>query len=468
VFFTSSTILTSAILFRGFKGTPTSIVTVVMGFFVICSGVVLLQLSKSAKDVPDTAVFAGDLDQMRTIAEQEQPETEPKADAIRGAAAIVRRFSTTRQKMEEKEAKRLHDEKMADLQPIGEDERIEWDGLRRRRTTVGTNPSIRSRGGSTPFPAFETTAQPPTPHPPLGMSRFPDPEDESDQDEESRPQTSGTSVSLFTRAKSIIIPAHHRKSSGGHHPEVQSPMHPVPLTEINIPAYHKGQTDGSGNAYYGHEQSPYGIPSQNQETEYKGAGERHITIVDDAASGRTGSRGSTLQVGPTPPPHSARRQFSFQNVFRKGQSQQQPHTEEHQPQSRSPMIRKGLGHRKASGGNAVKGATEEERLGLVKGDTNTGRNPQEPEYTEDYEEDDDEIDWSAEDKLRHRQSPDRSPKRDLTPPRQETEKLGESSSGRLSDEEQYERARRKWGKHPQGKAPPPPPFEDKGEGGAFI
>jgi hypothetical protein len=33
-----------------------------MGFFVICAGVVLLQLSKSAKDVLDTAVFAGDLD----------------------------------------------------------------------------------------------------------------------------------------------------------------------------------------------------------------------------------------------------------------------------------------------------------------------------------------------------------------------------------------------------------------------
>ena len=98
VYFTSSTIITSAILFRGFKGTVTSIITVVMGFFVICAGVVLLQLSKSAKDVPDTAVFAGDLDQLRTIAEQEQPESEPKADAIRGAAAIVRRFSTARQK----------------------------------------------------------------------------------------------------------------------------------------------------------------------------------------------------------------------------------------------------------------------------------------------------------------------------------------------------------------------------------
>ena len=61
-----------------------------MGFLQICAGVILLQLSKSAKDVPDAAVFKGDLDQVREVAEQEQPETEPKADAIRGTAAIIR------------------------------------------------------------------------------------------------------------------------------------------------------------------------------------------------------------------------------------------------------------------------------------------------------------------------------------------------------------------------------------------
>ncbi len=66
-----------------------------MGFFQICAGVVLLQMSKSAKDVPDAAVFKGDLNQVREIAEVEQPETEPKADAIRGAAAIIRRFSVS-------------------------------------------------------------------------------------------------------------------------------------------------------------------------------------------------------------------------------------------------------------------------------------------------------------------------------------------------------------------------------------
>src|SRR5690606_4532878 len=66
VFFTSATILSSAILFRGFKGGPIAIATVVLGFLQICCGVVLLQLSKSAKNVPDTEIFKGDLDQVHT------------------------------------------------------------------------------------------------------------------------------------------------------------------------------------------------------------------------------------------------------------------------------------------------------------------------------------------------------------------------------------------------------------------
>ena len=59
VFFTSATIVSSAILFRGFKGTAISITPVVMRFLVICVRVVLLQLAKSSKDVPETSVFTG-------------------------------------------------------------------------------------------------------------------------------------------------------------------------------------------------------------------------------------------------------------------------------------------------------------------------------------------------------------------------------------------------------------------------
>lgn len=439
-----------------------------MGFFVICAGVILLQLSKSAKDVPDTAVFAGDLDQMRTIAEQEQPETEPKADAIRGAAAIVRRFSVARQKWELDEARRLHEEKQADLEPIGENEHIEWDGLRRRRTTYGTNPSVRSRGNSTPFPPFETIHTPQQ-HPPLGMSHFPSDSD-SDHDEE-RPNTGGLATSFFgsirNRTKSMIGPARPGNVQGP-----QSPMHPVPLTEISIPAY-EGGGDGSGNAYYGHEPSSYSLPLRDQKTEYEGAAgerERHITIVDDSNSGRTRSRGSSLHpsVGPTPPPHSARRQFSFQNVFRKGQAQSQHGGDESLPPSRSPMIRKGLGARRGST-PAVKGATEEERLGLVKGDTDTGRNPTSlPPYEDEDEAD---IEW-MEDKARsNKSSPDRGPKRDLTPPRREGKEKEAGVEKPLSEEEYYERQRQKWdGKVSRpGPGPHQPPYDDGTTGGgAFI
>ncbi|KAF9023053.1 hypothetical protein BGZ52_000099 [Haplosporangium bisporale] len=48
VFFTSATLIASVILFQGFSASPSAIMTVVMGFFVICAGVVLLQTSKSA------------------------------------------------------------------------------------------------------------------------------------------------------------------------------------------------------------------------------------------------------------------------------------------------------------------------------------------------------------------------------------------------------------------------------------
>lgn len=343
---------------------------------------------------------------------------------------------------------------MQDLQPIGENEHIEWDGLRRRRTTIGTNPSIRSRGNSTPFPPYESVVQPATPHPPLGMSHFPDPEDESDHDEE-RPTTS---VSLFTRAKSILIPPHNRQSSAGSH-DTQSPMHPVPLNEIAVPPY-RSQTDGI------YEHDAYGLPLRDQKTEYQGVGSRHITIPDDPVLNRPTSSGSSLlQPGPTPPPHSARRQFSFQNIIHPRGHRPQ---DDNQAQPRSPKIR--LGQRKLSHGAQVKGATEEERLGLVKGDTNIGRTPQEPEYSEDYEEEPE--DWTAEDKYAHRQSPDRGPQRDLTPPRRDGKEKQVESSGEDDNEYEYEKQHRSWvssGKHPQGKPPPPPPSDEKpGQGGAFV
>jgi hypothetical protein len=383
VFFTSSTIITSAILFRGFKGTPTSIITVVMGFFVICAGVVLLQLSKSAKDVPDAAVFSGDLDQVRTIAEQAQPESEPKADAIRGAAAIVRRFSVTRQKMEMEEAKRLHEEKLQDLQPVGEDEIIEWDGLRRRRTVVG----MPSRNFSQHRPGPSTPVQ----HPPLGMSHFPS-YDEDLAGEDGRPATGGLHSSFLgsirDRARSMVAPGSLRRGS-----VVQSPMHPVPLTEISIPGQ-KGHNDST--RYYHNaddNEHVYGLPGGlgDHKTAYEGAGGQHIQFSDNE-SRHLESRGSgTSSVAPSVPPHSARRQFSFHNVFRKGQQS----VEEPMP-SKANVSRKGIGSRSGSSSNppVLKGATEEERLGLVKGDSHLTPVPSYGDY------EDDEEDYDSEGKRR--------------------------------------------------------------------
>ncbi len=293
VYFTSTTIITSAILFQGFKAPGKDLATIVMGFLVICSGVALLQLSKSAKDVPDTAVFRGDLDQIQTIAEQEQPETEPKADAIRGTAAIVRRISQARQRMERKELDRLREEKSIDnLQPIREDGQaeFEWDGLRRRKTLAS---STRARSVTSPGPA-PFTPPPPSPHPPLGMSAFPSDED---MEEHERPSTMFSSIVGTIRARSrtnaTMPPSYGDEESGSG--RMRSPgIRPVPLTEIVLP---KANNDDEAGSYYG-------------------ATREHVFPRDTEYRGASAGSGASL-APPTPPPHSARRQFSFQRVFRK-------------------------------------------------------------------------------------------------------------------------------------------------------
>ncbi|PNP75576.1 hypothetical protein FNYG_10985 [Fusarium nygamai] len=351
VYFTSTTIITSAILFQGFKGTAQSIVTVVLGFLTICSGVVLLQLSKSAKDVPDAAVFSGDLDQIQTIAEQEQPESEPKADAIRGAAAIVRQISQRRLRMEAEELKRLHEEKMMmdTMDPIREDGQQpewEWDGLRRRRTMTfrtGTISSSRAGSVTSPPPPMPPASprfavRPSSPrHPPLGMSQFPPVEDGDDSDDDNNRQETNTLFSSI--AGTIRGRARGFTNFSGRHanddheddkPRPRSPMHPVPLTEIAVP---RDKADEEHAAYYGQTREH---EYNGQDTEYRGASFRS---------------GDSL-APPTPPPHgqpqdTTRRQFSFHNVFRR------PHSS-----SRST--------------SHVADPTEEERAGLVKDDSQPG------------------------------------------------------------------------------------------------
>ncbi|KHN98981.1 DUF803 domain membrane protein [Metarhizium album ARSEF 1941] len=291
VYFTSTTIITSVVLFRGFKGTPLQIATVVMGFLTICSGVVLLQLSKSAKDVPDAAVFKADLDQIHTIAEQEQPETEPKADAIRGTAAIVRRISNMRLKMEADELKRLHEEKMAEsMATISEDgaSMYEWDGLRRRRTLAA---STRARAATSPQSPSSPGFRPTSPHPPLGMSRFPT-DEELEQTEQGITFSSIAGTIRGRPRTSATLPTYHDQYPDK--AKARSPLHPIPLTHIQMPTQ---KPDDEAGAYYGRTREHV---FSNQDTAYHG-------VAD----------GNVQDMPPIPPPHSARRQFSFNRVFKR-------------------------------------------------------------------------------------------------------------------------------------------------------
>ncbi|KAL8883468.1 MAG: hypothetical protein Q9215_008213 [Flavoplaca cf. flavocitrina] len=368
VFFTSATIITSAVLFRGFAGDWKPILTMVLGFLQICAGVVLLQLSKSSKDVPDSAVFSGDLDQVRTVAEQEEPESEPKADAIRGTAAIIRRISMSRQKMEAEEAKRVHDERLRDqMEPIGENERVEWDGLRRRKTVIdGPEQGLQRRK---------------TLHPPLGMAYFPDDDDDMrdsrrnlDDDEEQQRVDAGFMNSLKRKAQSSLHPGQWRTGST----DARSPMYPVPLTDVNVLPYkgvehplHPPQNDGSGDSTH-----VFGLPHGLEDPR---------TTSGDALRRLAPSshHQSQSSLAPTPPPHSAKRQFSFQNAFRRRKSDVRPESSD----PTRPVSRSGLASRSGKD-PLVKSATEEERLGLVKGDSTHSLPP--PDY--------DDGEWQADSK----------------------------------------------------------------------
>jgi hypothetical protein len=329
VFFTSATIVTSAVLFQGFKGTPLQIVTVIMGFLQICSGVVLLQLSKSAKDVPDSAVFAGDLDQVRTVAEMEEPEYEPRADTLRGGAAILRSLSKARSHKELAEAKKIQEEHM---QPISEGEQVEFDGIRRRKTILDPNrPPTRSA----------TIIQTKTVHPPLGMSQFPTYESDDDTD--------SFHPGFFERLRSRGKSTSSRGSS--HAPGAtgvgMKTLPPIP------------QTDGASDRESYADSYKQGM---SQDTSYKPVDTHiHFATLPDPQHDRQGSGSSSL--APPRGAHIAKRQFSFQNVFGRHRSES---TGEGSGSKRPTSRHSRKGSRE---GKAAATATEEERLGLVKGDS---------------------------------------------------------------------------------------------------
>jgi hypothetical protein len=336
VYFTSAVIVTSAVLFQGFNGTPIEITTVVMGFLQICSGVVLLQLSKSAKDVPDAAIFKGDLDQVLTVAEQEEPEYEPRADTIRGGAALLRSISKVRQSKQMQEIGRLREEHMA---PINENDQVEFDGLRRRRTIQGPGP-----------PSSPDLNRRKTIHPPLGMSHFPT-EDEAAEDDDMHPgifrlhwkrDRSSTNTTNTTIADASM-PLSSMKVGDATHVEDVSPSH------------HQ-QQEGSQPQTYSLS------PSLHQDTAYKGA-PQHVQFADSARPS---------SPPPPPPPHKdpSKRQFSFQNPFQRSSATTPSGSA---PPTARPVSRGALSFasRRSTSRATRNGTTEEERLGLVKGDSAT-------------------------------------------------------------------------------------------------
>lgn len=315
----------------------------------------MLQLSKSAKDVPDSAVFKGDLDQVRTIADQEEPESEPRADTIRGGASIVRAMSKIRTERQAHEAERIQEERMM---PIGENETVEWDGLRRRKTVLGDGPGSLSRRK--------------TVHPPLGMSHFPDDDNISNPDSEVHP-------GFFGR---IGRKAHHNSRHSQ-----RTGRSPVPMEGINVaPNKRDPAEDSVSDISQEHVLGlPAGLqrPHDDTDTSYKGAGgSHHIRFTDDTeARERADSQASSHLAPPRPPPHAHgnKRQFSFQNVFHKRRSDPE---DDDRPTSKG-------GHSFSSRKSNNSQPTEEERLGLVTGDSSKSlpQYSELPEYEEEPEED---------------------------------------------------------------------------------
>lgn len=346
VMFTSATIITSAILFQGFKGTAVQITTVIIGFLQICSGVVLLQLSKSAKDVPDAAVFKGDLDQIREVATVEEPESEPKADSIRGAASIIRRISTARRTMESEEARRFfHDKHEDTLKPPGQNEIIEWDGLRRRKTVLGEGPTM-SRPITPRTPSVKKQ------HPPWGMSRLPPVEHE----ETHRPNTKQSGHSFMdgirSRAASVLHPSQWRAVNTE---EDRNASANIQSDEMSNMSHQNGNAD---TQYHG----AAGLEASFNPNRPRSDTPRSISWADEKPE----------SLAPEPPIHAARRQFSFNNMMGRVKAGSESSV---RPIPGSP---RGILRRTHLGGDHDNSATEEESLGLVHGDSRRLQPEEEP------------------------------------------------------------------------------------------
>jgi len=93
VFFTGLTIISSAILSNGFNAPPVSIATVVLGFLVICNGIVLLQTSKGASMDGRQSIMMSNVHDSPPVM-MSSGENEPGALDIRASFGSLRRYSS--------------------------------------------------------------------------------------------------------------------------------------------------------------------------------------------------------------------------------------------------------------------------------------------------------------------------------------------------------------------------------------
>lgn len=148
-YFTSMTIISSAVLFRGFNGTAIQIITVVLGFFCIVAGVVLLQVSLAAQSTPDSQLLKAELNDVQEVLQMpvDDDVLNPGPASIRGALSM----------------RRLNQRNVSNAAQI--------NSLRRRQTLSST--ASGSRRNNVPLPQYRQKPLPISPVLEAGLSYEP-------------------------------------------------------------------------------------------------------------------------------------------------------------------------------------------------------------------------------------------------------------------------------------------------------
>ncbi|KAI0220600.1 hypothetical protein L0F63_005772 [Massospora cicadina] len=82
VVFTTATLVSSAILYQGFKASPVAIVTLVFAFFIICSGVVILQTSRMYEALKSAEGTTGPPNEKQSDPAVQESEVVPEATVL--------------------------------------------------------------------------------------------------------------------------------------------------------------------------------------------------------------------------------------------------------------------------------------------------------------------------------------------------------------------------------------------------